>query len=250
MLLDIVKGACLRCGISTPVIAFQNPDPTIQQFVAFAQDAGDELAERWTWRALNKPHVSAPATIVGDGVTTLFPMPADWGRLSPSDTLTSSVYPTLTLRGPMNDEDLLRMKALPFVPLPSVWRMISDPAGAPQIEFFPAPALNEVISYIYGSMTWILDADQNLQPVWTGDDNTTLIAERLIRLGTIWRWKKSKGLDYGEEFRMSEMSFDRRAGQESTLREIRMSRYPIIGAPWWPGTIIDDTSWINDGHAE
>lgn len=242
-LFSIVRSCCLRCNIATPVIAYANPDPTIQQFIEFAQDSGDDFAERWTWRALKRPYGGAPATIVGDGVTTLFPLPASWARFSPSDTLTSSAYPTLVLRGPMNEEDLLRLKALPFVPLPSVWRLIGDQGGAPLIEFFPAPAAGEIISYVFGSLTWIIDVDENPQAVWTGDDNTALFPERLIILGAVWRWRKSKGLNYGEEFRSAEMSFDRRAGQEGTRREIRMARYPIVGAPWWPGTITDDTSW-------
>lgn len=241
-LLTIVQGASLRCGMATPVVAFSNPDPTVQQFVAYSQDAGDEYAERWTWRALKKPHTATPQQFVGDGTTVIFPMPSDWARLSPSVVLTSSIHPTLILYGPINEDDLLRFKQLPLTPLPPVWRLFSDLTGNPQIEFYPAPALGEIISYVYGTKIWILDDDQNPQTNWTSDGCTSMIPERLIRLGTIWKWKKSKGLDYSEEFRLAEMSFDRLAGQEGTGRTVSMARGQYQGdAIWWPGTITDNT---------
>jgi hypothetical protein len=253
-LLSIIQGATLRCNVGVPTQCIGNPDPTIQQFIAWAQDAGDELAERWYWLNLKRPNALAspmgqPAEIIGDGTTTIFPAPAGWGRFSPSDIVTSSIYPTLTLAGPVNEGDLLRLKQLPFTPLPSVWRLIGDPSNATYIEFWPAPASGEILSFTYGSYQWITNSAgvPYASSLWTADTDISLIADRLIRLGTIWRWKKGKGLSYAEEFAALERSFDRRAGQESQVRTIRMSVEPLRGEDWFPGTITDLTTHIGEG---
>jgi hypothetical protein len=247
-LLTLVQGAARRCNIAQPATCIGNPDPTVQQFVDFSQDAGDELVSRWTWPYLRRPGALAtpsgqPARITGDGTTTIFPLPSDWARFAPSDTLTSSLYPTLTLSGPVNEEDLLRFKQLPFTPLPSLWHLIGD-AGSTQIyiEFYPAPASGEIISFVYGAGgLWILSGGTNVG-AWLTDSDIMLIPERLVRLGTIWRWKRAKGLSYAEEFAMTERSFDRVAGQQSQGRTIRTTTEPLRGAEWFPGSIIDNTT--------
>jgi hypothetical protein len=247
-LLTVVQGAALRCNIAVPATVIGNPDPTVQQFQAFSQDAGDEMAERWTWPSLRRPGATStpsgqPAQIIGDGTTAIFQLPPDWSRFSPSDTLTSSLYPTLTLSGPTNEEDLLRFKQLPFTPLPSLWHLIGDPNNVPRyIEFYPAPANGEIISFVYGTGFWISSAGVLVHD-WTTDADQSLIPDRLIRLGTIWRWKRAKGLSYAEEFAMYERTFDRAAGQESQRRTIRTTIEPSVGEMWWPGTIQNLTSY-------
>ena len=247
-LLALVQGAALRCNVAVPSTVVGNADPTVQQFQAFCQDAGDEMGERWTWPNQRRPGALAtpsgrPTQITGDGATVIFPLPTDWGRFSPSDTLTSSLYPTLTLSGPVNEEDLLRFKQLPFTPLPSLWHLIGDPSATSRfIEFYPAPAAGEIISFVYGSQMWISSGGTMVWS-WTTDSDISLIPDRIVMLGTIWRWKRAKGLSYAEEFAMAERTFDRVSGQQSQRRTIRMTTEPMVGEMWWPGTINNLTSY-------
>lgn len=227
-LLSIVQASALRVGLTQPASAISSPDPTVQQLVACAQDAGDEYSERWTW--LNEKKGS---TITGDGVTTLFTLPTNFGTLSPSITFVSSIYPTLTLPGPVNEDDLLRMKQLPVVVQPSCWRRI----GA-QIEFFPALANGEIVTYVYKSKYWIFDSTGvTPRTTWLADTDISIIPDRLIMLGSIWMWKRGKGLDYAEEFATAERAFDRNAGQENQGREISTARHYQTSDDYWPGTI-------------
>ena len=86
--------------------ALGNLDGNIQQLVFFAEDSGRELMERANWVNLD-----TAGTVTGDGVSTLFQLPQDWVRFSPSDkcprgALVSNKYPLLPLQGPINTEDL------------------------------------------------------------------------------------------------------------------------------------------------
>ena len=234
-LLTIVSGAAIRVGYTpVPSAAFTSSNPTVQQLVAFAQDAGQELLERWSWRNLN-----TAGTITGDGATTLWPLPSDFQRLGPSDkspkgAFVSNVRPLLPLAGPVNDEDLNQLKALPAAISIPVWRIING-----NIEIWPALGLGEVVTYNYYSSSWITTAN-GPRGAWTADTDVSRIVEDTIMKGVIWRYQAAKGLDYAESFRAYELSADRNAGQEGTERIVSMSSRSV-GAAAWAGTITDLT---------
>jgi len=226
-------GAAIRCGITVPTTVITNPSNNVQKLLAYAQDSGRDLLERWNWRALNKS-----ATITGDGVTTLWPLPSDFKRLCPSDKsqtgpFVSSVRPLLPLSGPVNDEDLNQAKAWPAMPVVPLWRLIGS-----NVEIWPALAAAEVVTYNYYSKAWIRPVAGADQTIWALDTDTSLIEEDTVMKGTVWRWKASQGLDYAEEFRQYELSADRNAGQEGTERIVSTAS-PRFGLAddCWPGTI-------------
>jgi hypothetical protein len=109
------------------------------------------------------------------------------------------------------------------------------------VEFYPAPALGEIISFVYGTRQWIFSSGGTAQSRWLADTDTSIISEDLITLHTVWRWKRAQGLDYSEEFRTAESAFDSEAGGENQGRVINMTTTPFPADTWWPGTIIDGT---------
>ena len=233
-LLSIVQFAARQCRFnSIPTSALSSTDPDVQQMVAFAQNAGDELQERAGWRNLKLEF-----NVIGDGVSTLYTLPADWQRLCPSDkspigALISLARPTIPLIGPVNDEWLNQMKALPAFPAYPVWRLIGG-----NIEIWPALANAEVVQSWYFSNAWISNASITArQQTWQADTDFSLIHERIIQWYCVWNWKASKGLDYAEDFRRYEMTFDRQAGQEDTGRVISTSTAVINDDTFWPGQI-------------
>jgi hypothetical protein len=241
-LLTIVQDAATRAGFPPGAIpaAAGSSDQNIQQLVLFSQDAGRELFERANWVNLD-----TAGTVTGDGVSTLFQLPQDWMRFSPSDkspkgALVSSKYPLLPLQGPINTEDLNILKALPGSTVRPVWRIIG---GA--LEIWPALALGELVTFNYYSSFWIMNAARTVsRAVWVADDDFALISEDTIMKGTVWRWKASKGLEYAEDFRAYETSFSRNAAQQQTERVVGTSRKYVMGEETYLGTVTDLTSPI------
>lgn len=224
-ILSIVQDAAIRAGVITaPTSAVGSVDPVVGPtallLVALARDAGRDALERANWVQLD-----IAAKVTGDGTTTLFTLPPDWDRFSPGDkspngALVSSKYPLTPLDGPVNTEDLNLLKALNVSIVRPVWRIIGG-----SLELFPAPALAEIITFNYYSSNWILAADGiTRQSDWVADTDTSLINEDIIMKGALWRWLKSKGLDYADEFRAYEASLDRNASQQMTERIISTSR--------------------------
>lgn len=227
-LLSTLQQAMPLCGISAPAQAVSSTDPTVQKFVAFAQDIGDELRERFLWRNLN-----IAGTITGDGTTTLFALPADWGALSPGQQFFSSLYPTLPIYGPVTNEQLAQMKSAPSFPTRPVWRIIGG-----TLEMWPALGAGEVVTFNYYSTNWIANAaGTQRQASFLLDSDFSMIDEIVLRRGLIWRWKASKGLDYAEDFRRYETSLNRAAGREDAERIVRMSSPALDLDGWFPGTI-------------
>lgn len=271
-LLTVIQDAMVRMNLPKPAVAFSNTDPTVQQMVSFAQDIGDELSERYFWRALN-----ITATITGDGATTLWTIPADFGGLSPGFTFTSRDRPNFQLIGPVTNEQMNLLKALTFLNSPggmngilllnngidalqlqggghlllntaqsssgamsyTVWRLIG-----PTFEFWPALDKGELVTYNYYSGNWIQPAVVNFATPartirYAADTDTCMIDERIQTSGVIWRWLASKGLDYAEEFRRYEDRLSRATGRQNTERVVSMSRERSIPDNWFPGIILD-----------
>jgi hypothetical protein len=226
-LLAMVSTAMVRQGQTAPPTVIGNPDTGVVQRVALLQDIGDELAERVSWQRLN-----IAATIAGDGSTKLFPLPDDWGGMSEGEQLQSSAYPLLPVVGPLNNEAMAAFKAFPVAPLQPIWRIIQN-----QFEFFPAPADTEIYTYNYYSNLWIASATGTPQPAWLADTDVSLIDEKLMTTGLEWRWLKSKGLDYSEEFRRYELRLTRAEGRDDDSREVNMARKRLPYEGTWPGVL-------------
>lgn len=238
-ILSIVQDAATLCGITPiPTSAVSSANQDVQQLVFFAKRAGRELMERANWANLD-----TAGTVTGDGISTLFQLPQDWKRLSPSDksphgALVSSKRPLVPLYGPINTEDLNLLKALPASTVLPVWRIIG---GA--LEIWPALSLGELVTFSYYSQFWIMNSARTVsRPTWQADDDFSLIEEDTIMNGAAWRWKASKGLQYAEEFRAYEQSLARNAAQQMTERVVSTSHKLGFGRATFLGTITDLTT--------
>jgi hypothetical protein len=230
-LLTIVQDAAVRCGwqnVPTSAIGNASPDAlNISQMIAFAQDSGRDALERANWIGLDIAY-----SLTGDGVKTLWPLPADWNRFNPGDkspngALVSTKYPLTPLYGPVNAEDLNMLKALPAATVRPVWRIIGN-----FLELWPALSVAEVVTFNYFSSMWILDVNGvTRKKRWTADTDTSLVEEDIIMKGAAWRWIASKGLDYAEAFRAFEMSLARNASQQMTERVVSTSHVTTGGGP-------------------
>lgn len=227
-ILTVIQTAMLRCGQTQPSQAVSNSDAAVQQFMSISIDIGQEMQERKYWSNLN-----IAATITGDGSTTLFALPTDWGGLSPGQKLFSNLYPTLPLYGPVTNETLAAMKASPAFPTRPVWRVVGG-----TMEIWPALGSGEVVSFNYYSVNWVSDSTGSTRkPTWTLDSDFCVMDERTLMRGIVWMWKQTKGLDYAEDFRRYELSLDRAVGREDTERIVAMSARPLDVDGWFPGQI-------------
>lgn len=190
-LLTLIQDAMVTAGFDSPSIAYASTDATTKLFVRLSLVEGDALARRHDWRGLK-----VLAQMTGDGSSTEFALPADFDRFMTKYPIfiDGAAFPPLER---VTDDEMLALKVASSQPYRPVWRLFGD-----NIEYYPAPEDGDVIKTEYRSNYWIYnEAGTSRQARWQADTDYSIIPERLVMLGTLWRYKQAKGFDYAEDFR-------------------------------------------------
>ena len=173
---DILDRVCLQAGIGIPSAYASSSDRTAKELVLHAQEAGEEITRRAEWSKMYREEdIAADATS--------HPVPADFHRLimGGAITLKTSYLPILPVRG---------ADQWAFVQeIPSLQRFFFIKSGA----FLFSPAVSAAGATLrYVSKNWIVDGSDAL----IADTNEPVFSGSLLALGTLWRYKRSKGLPY------------------------------------------------------
>lgn len=189
--LQIVQSAAKRIGILAPNTVVGSSDPQIIQLAAISEEEGQELADRYAWQALQNEAtfltVAAELQASIASLTTGFNYIVNdtiWNR-----DLRRPVY------GPKSEQDWQQSKAFKINGPFNSFRIWNG-----NIRFYPVPAAGQTCAFEYISSNWISTNAGGTSQTWTNDADAPLLNDQLITLGTIWRWKQSKGLDYSEDF--------------------------------------------------
>lgn len=216
-LLTIVQDAAAILGVlnSVPTTVVNTYDSTINQLVALANTEGQFLAEDKQWQNLTVP-VTFPATNnpVSSGSTT-----SDQGlieELAPGylyiidDTLWLQNQP-FKLLGPLSAQQRTALEAY----------RVQGAAWAYWIEgghlYLSRPTLStQNITFRYQSKYWVKKADGSTANRMTADNDATLIPERCIMLGAVWRYLSRNGLPYQQEYLDYQQSVTQYTGRDGT----------------------------------
>src|SRR5579859_35975 len=198
-LLDIVQSVALKVGVTIPTAAFSSTDQNIQQIIGFANEAGQELAHRYTWQALTyEANFTTVATESQGSITTL--AGPDFVAI-----LNETMWDRSTKRpifGPKVPAEWQQLKAQ-FVNGP--WFQYRIRGN--QVLFIPVPSVGDQIFFEWISNYWASTAAAptvGVQKAFLTDTDTTLLSERCIALDTVWRYKQTKRLAYDEDFDKAE----------------------------------------------
>jgi hypothetical protein len=118
-----------------------------------------------------------------------------------------------------------------------------------------------LIAYEYFSVNWAVGIDTISKAEFTADTDTTVLPERIFQLGLRWRFRKSKNLDYAEDFRTYETEVQKLMARDDAPGTIDItgrqlySQYgnmgPIQGQVITPlatyGTTLPDATTSTDG---
>jgi hypothetical protein len=203
-LLSICQDAADLIGIPRPVEVVNSTDQQVRQLLALAKEEGHELATSHPWEILNRQHTftTVAAEEQPDAV------PDDWDRFLPNSFFNRTTR--LEVIGPIT---------------PQVWQAIM---AQPQLNrvylafrerdnkflITPNPTAGQTIAYEYISKNWVEAADGELKPTFTADTDTPLLESRLFVLGLRWRFRKTKGLDYAEDYKTYQKEVQKVQGKD------------------------------------
>lgn len=213
-LLSIVQNAMLANGLEPPSAVYSNSDQTVKEYMRLAQVEGDTLSREADWNSLK-----VVGSLTGDGTSTVFDLPSDFHRFMTGERMWRDKFPTHYLTR-VTDDEMRGLQVSEVEPIYPVWRLIGS-----QIEFYPAPETSDVIFTEYRTTHWIMNVDLTARYLqWQADTNVAIIPERLITMGTSWRWKRMKGFPFEDERAEYEMQKAREIAANSPRPILRQGR--------------------------
>lgn len=191
-LLTIVQNACDLLSIPRPATVVGSTDQQVRQLFAIANEEGRSLASSYDWEALRLQHTFTTVASAEQPSA----VPADWDRF-----IANSFFNRTTRRniiGPITPQQWQAIQAQPQ--LNRVFLAFIRRRG--QFLVTPTPEAGEEIAYEYVTVDWAYaDGSLDPKPAFTQDTDGAFLDEWLITLGIRWRFLKSKGLDYAEDYR-------------------------------------------------
>lgn len=187
-LLSVIQSAATKIGIPQPTTAIDNNDPQVQTLLTYANEEGEELARYGAWEEITKEQTFT--SVAQDEQTGA--LPSDFVAF-----LNGSFFNRTTRRkvfGPISAQQWQREKAT------VVASGISDffRVRAGEIIITPEIPAGEELAFEYTSTLWVdTDADGTADSAsWVADDDTSVLEERLISLGIVWRFLAKSGLPW------------------------------------------------------
>lgn len=233
-LLSLVQSVCVRVGLPRPNAAYTSSDPQVLQIVELASEEGQELAARHPWQALQREaSFTTVATEAQGAITTI-------AGASFKYILNETIWNRSQRRpvfGPKSPSEWQALRAA-FVNGP--WNQYRIRGG--QILFTPVPTAGQSCFFEWISSYWCQNSGGTAYAdAWGADSDTSALDERIMALGTIWRWRAAKGLEYAEDFAKYE-----RDVQDAMARDGGKPRLNLGGATAdavYPVVVIPAGNW-------
>jgi hypothetical protein len=227
---DTEEGAAVLCNLPAPDSVINSTDPNVPLLLRLANQEGRELARRHDWQALMVDYTVASLgaelqTALPDDYDRLMPYPEIWNRS------TGQIY-----NGPTAHRTWGALKGLGVTAgVPGWWRLLGN-----ALYITPAPTAGQTLAFPYMSKNWCQSSGATPQSKWQADTDTALIPERLFTLGIVWRYKKTKGLDYAEDMSTYEREVERACSRDRGAGVIRPRHYTHTDYPpySWTGVVI------------
>jgi hypothetical protein len=206
-------------------------DQQIIQIVSIAEEEGQELQERYGWQGLQ-----TEATFT----TVAASLPGSMATIAPGyEHVVNGTAWNRTLRrplyGPRTEQEWQQLQAIQMVGPFHSYRIKDD-----GFYMFPVPPAGHSCAFEYITKNWISKSAGGTSDVFTNDADTPLIDDRIVVLGTIWRWKAAKGLDYAEDFSKYERRVLNKMARDASKPVLNMggSTYDIQ-----PVVMVPSGSW-------
>jgi len=232
-MLTIIREAADTIGIVRPSLVIGSADQQVRQLLALAQREGKELARRHPWTVLqSEVTFTTTATEVQSNV-----LPSDFDRFLPG-TLWNRTQSRRVV-GPLGPERYQMLKASIAV---STWDAFRIRGSS--FLMYPTPNAGETVAFEYISKNWCSTAaGDTTQSEWIADTDVGLLDEELMTLGLVWRFLKTKGLDYAESFRSYEDAVVRKMAEDGgyDMLDLNNANIPGVSDPYIP-----DGGWSID----
>lgn len=233
-LLTMAQDAADDIGIPRPTAVIGSTDPTTRIMLAAANREGRNLAKRHPWQALKME--TTFLTVADDVQTASGAVPAGFDRLI-ADTMWNRTQ-KVKIGGPITEAEYADFVGRGVGAVYPFFRFRGN-----KLLLTPDPTAGETYAYEYISKYWCGGSASTAptQSAWAADDDIPYLDEEAMRLGIIWRYKKSRGLEYGQDFNDYEAYIAQLAGRDGARRVLDMGKSNLTRNPRAP--VAPDFNW-------
>ncbi len=213
-LLTIVQNACDEVGFPRPSSVIGNTETTVRQMLTLTNKVGKSLMRKYDWQEL-KDEAMFDA-VASDQQVTIKTQWTDFDRFVPDSmhnrTQQRKVWgPLSTQAWQWNKSEVAQTQYDTFY------------VREGNIYFTPDGTAGDDIYFEYISEDWCEDSLGTNKSSMTADTDVARIDEYLLELGLVWRFKRSHGYDYAEEFREFQRECQIKFGQHGPRPRINIA---------------------------
>lgn len=213
-LLELVTEVADRLGLVRPTAVVGSSDHQTRQLLAMANQEGREQARRFAWQALTFEKTFT--TIAAETQTSA--VPTDFDRFVPGTFYNRTK--ARPVAGPMTPQEWADYKGRLSSVVFDAFRVRGD-----AILIAPTPSAGETMSYEYITKFWCGGAADTVpdQSSWASDTDINFLDDEVTVQGILWRFQRSRGLDYAEAFNGYEMQLAALMGRDGGTRMLSMA---------------------------
>lgn len=209
-------------GLPRSAAVSSGTDQLSRQFFALANNTVEELAEK-DWPQLEKAYQFT--TVPNQNA---YDLPADYARTVEGTLWLPEQY--YEIRGSVTAGEWAKRKSGAFSDSRYRFRIYGNP-----LKLYVTPTPTEAVTMIgeYVSNAIVKTSSGATAALFTADDDTIVLPEKLLRMGLMWRIKHAKGLDYSEDFNLYQDAVNMQFAQSSGAGRIDVShRYGYLEENW------------------
>lgn len=181
-LLSVVQSACKVCGLNVPDQVMSSTERTMVEMARLANEMAQMISERHDWQSL-----MVQTTLTGDGSAEAFDLPSDFGRMPVTANLWSNRW-QWDMNPIVGVDAWLQYQIWPTTLTLGNWIIYGD-----QFHLLPIMGDGDLVKLFYVSNKLVRDVNDATKALFTADDDTFRLNERLLELAIIYKWKSDKG---------------------------------------------------------
>ena len=231
-LLTMIQDVAEGLGLDSPSSVISNTDTSVVTLLRLAQREGRALQRRYDWQVLETEQTFTTTATTNQGALSTIVSAGDLDKIL-NDTLWDRTG-NRPVYGSLSKQRYSTLEAVDTTgPIPEFHLRGGN------LLTIPAPATGETWAFLYKSKFWCQSSGGTGQTAWAADTDTGILDEGLMALGIEWRYLKSKGFDYSEEF----VEYERQVAEAMAGDKPRRTVNLAATEPTGPGYIIPDGDW-------
>lgn len=231
--MSIVQSVYTKVLASKPTVATGSSDPKVLQCLEFLNEAGQELAARYTWQVLTNETVFTTVATESQGTLAALTAPGFSYILNNVMWNRSQRRPVF---GPRSDAEWQNLKAT-FIAGPWVQFRIRQN----QLLFLPAPPAGQTVAFEWMSSYWASNSSGTIfNSSFQSDSDVSLLDERVLGLDTLWRFRRANKLAYDEDYNKAQAAIEDLVSRDGTKPTLNLNGI-ATDVPF--GTVIPAGNW-------